>query len=327
MITSAPETKMEFVFALKLCALIWWIIVFASSDVIMNCIIGVMVGACIVKALKNKAGNGKKDWSKIEQRVRCYLDRDTDLFRLELLDADGTVIWEKVVSSICVDSMKDVCDDCEFYKHLSYRLHMRNESVPCEFYKHLSDRLHSRMHKCDTKGMDSRTIDVLADKLLDLSYIGSDKPLPPDVVKALFAEIDTVAPKIDTVAPETKKKDWSKIERRVRCYLDRDTDFFRLELLDADGIVIWEKVVSSMKDVPCEFYKHLSDRLHSRMHKCDTKGMDSRTIDVLEDKLFVLSYIGSDKPLPPDVIKALFAGIDKEEALFAGIDTVPLLEW
>ena len=113
--------------------------------------------------------------------------------------------------------------------------------------------------------------------------------------------------------PPFNDSKWSRVHHRIRPYLDRGTDFFRLQLKGRHGQVLLDIPISHCsKEAHEVFYKDFLMYVRDHFFTMDISELGNSLAKAADDQLFVLTLLCETKPvpLPKEVVEQLFDGCD-----------------
>ena len=110
--------------------------------------------------------------------------------------------------------------------------------------------------------------------------------------------------------------EWKRVHKHIRPYLDRTTDWWRIQLVGrhGKGLLDFEASFNSRlahRSFYKDFLKYLSDHLFS----VDRSALSTREVDDLYDSLLALVACCKEPvlSLPGHVVEELFADVEKDE--------------
>ena len=117
-------------------------------------------------------------------------------------------------------------------------------------------------------------------------------------------------------APPPFGDEWKRVHGRIRPYLDRTTDWWRIQLVGRNDKVLLDFGASyNDRLAHRSFYKDFLIYLSDHLYSVDRSALSTREVDGLCDNLY--GFVGLCKEpalsLPGHVVEELFADVEKDE--------------
>ena len=110
--------------------------------------------------------------------------------------------------------------------------------------------------------------------------------------------------------------EWKRVHKRIRPYLDRTTDWWRIQLVGRHGKVLLDFEASyNSRLAHRSFYKDFLWHLSNHLHSVDRSALSNREAGDLEDSLLALVACCKEPALslPGHIVEELFADVEKDE--------------
>lgn len=110
--------------------------------------------------------------------------------------------------------------------------------------------------------------------------------------------------------------EWKRVHTRIRPYLDRTTDWWRIKLVGRNDKVLLDFGASYHSRLAHRsFYKDFLSYLSDHLYSVDLSALSTKQVDDLCDNLygFVALCKAPELSLPGHVVEELFADVEKDE--------------
>ena len=117
-------------------------------------------------------------------------------------------------------------------------------------------------------------------------------------------------------APPPFGDEWKRVHGRIRPYLDRTTDWWRIQLVDRNDKVLLDFGASYCSPrAHRSFYKDFLIYLSDHLYSVDRSALSTREVDGLCDNLYGFVALCKEPALslPGHVVEELFADAEKDE--------------